>query len=86
MRFLALSAYKVQNRLPSRTPASNCVRAWTDTNNANEPPRFPQQEAGAVFYTKKEIFFCGFDEFAQSRWQQKGRSVSLEQKMEPGYE
>ena len=27
MRFLALSVYKVQNRLPSRTPASNCVSA-----------------------------------------------------------
>ena len=57
MCFLVLSVYKVQNRLPSRTPASNCVRAWTDTNNANEPPRFPQQEAGAVFYTKKRNRF-----------------------------
>lgn len=27
MRFLALSVYKVQNRLQSRTPASNGVRA-----------------------------------------------------------
>ena len=27
MRFLALSVYKVQNRLLSRTPASNCVSA-----------------------------------------------------------
>lgn len=27
MRFLELSVYKVQNRLLSRTPASNCVSA-----------------------------------------------------------
>ena len=27
MRFLVLSVYKVQNRLLSRTPASNCVSA-----------------------------------------------------------
>ena len=27
VRFLALSVYKVQNRLLSRTPASNCVSA-----------------------------------------------------------
>ena len=27
MRFLVLSVYKVQNRLPSRIPASDCVRA-----------------------------------------------------------
>ena len=27
MRFLVLSVYKVQNRLPSRTPASNGVSA-----------------------------------------------------------
>ena len=27
VRFLVLSVYKVQNRLQSRTPASNCVRA-----------------------------------------------------------
>ena len=27
VRFLVLSVYKVQNRLPSRTPASNCVSA-----------------------------------------------------------
>ena len=27
MRFLELSVYKVQNRLRSRTPASNCVSA-----------------------------------------------------------
>ena len=27
VRFLVLSVYKVQNRLRSRTPASNCVRA-----------------------------------------------------------
>ena len=27
VRFIVLSVYKVQNRLPSRTPASNCVSA-----------------------------------------------------------
>ena len=27
MRFIVLSVYKVQNRLLSRTPASNCVSA-----------------------------------------------------------
>ena len=27
VRFLVLSVYKVQNRLQSRTPASNCVSA-----------------------------------------------------------
>ena len=36
-------------RLPSRTPASNGVRLEKARIKHNEPPRFPKEEAGAVF-------------------------------------
>ncbi len=57
VRFLVLSVYKVQNRLLSRTPASDCVSAWKSTNKTNEPPRFPQWKPGRFFIQKRNRFF-----------------------------
>ena len=50
VRFLVLSVYKVQNRLLSKIPASDCVSAWKSTNKANEPPRFPQWKPGRFLH------------------------------------
>ena len=49
MRFLVLSVYKVQNRLRSRTPASNRVRAWESTNKVYDRPGFCDRKPGWFF-------------------------------------